>query len=86
MEGTMKLSEYLNRNSISQKTFATSINASQGYVSHIVVGRHAPRGIMAINIAAATQWAVTPHELNATDYPNPTDGLPPEHQCTAPAA
>lgn len=33
-----------------------------------------------IEIARATDWKVTPHELNARLYPNPKDGLPLELQ------
>lgn len=31
-----------------------------------------------IDIARATNWTVTPHELNPALYPNPKDGLPRE--------
>ncbi|MDZ7180268.1 hypothetical protein U4Z48_18120, partial [Escherichia coli] len=28
----------------------------------------------------ATGWIVTPHEIDGSTYPNPTDGLPVEYQ------
>ncbi len=82
----MKLGEYLSSKGISQQEFGKKLDLTQGYVSHVVVGRHSPRGSMAVKIAAATDFQVTPHDLNAMDYPNPTDGIPPEHQSNVTAA
>lgn len=76
----MKLGDYLNTRGISQKKFGALIGKTQGYVSHVVVGRHIPLGEIAIAMAAASNWCVTPHELNPRVYPNPTDGMPVEHQ------
>lgn len=76
----MKLGDYLSVSGISQKKFGVLVGKTQGYISHVVVGRHIPIGEVAIAIAAASEWRVTPHELNPFIYPNPTDGLPIEHQ------
>lgn len=74
----MKLGEYLAKNGISQRKFGELAGITQGYVSHIIVGRHKPRGSKAVEMAAVTGFVVTPHDLNPEDYPNPTDGMPPE--------
>jgi DNA-binding transcriptional regulator YdaS (Cro superfamily) len=37
------------------------------------------RGVPAdeiLRVCRAVGWAVTPHEINPTIYPNPTDGIP----------
>lgn len=33
-----------------------------------------------LDVAAATDWAVTPHELAPELYPHPEDGLPPDRR------
>lgn len=76
----MKLGDYLNASGISQKNFGVLVGKTQGYISHVVVGRHIPLGEVAIAMAAASEWRVTPHELNPLVYPNPTDGMPVEKQ------
>ncbi|MEG3135501.1 helix-turn-helix transcriptional regulator [Rouxiella sp. T17] len=76
----MKLREYLRSNSMPQCKFAQKVGRSQGYISLVVSGRYILKGKMARQWAEATNFHVTPHDLNAEDYPNPTDGLPPEHQ------
>ncbi|AHG09833.1 hypothetical protein ECOK1180_4041 [Escherichia coli OK1180] len=35
-----------------------------------------PQGRKAIEWAKATDWNVTPHELNPYDYPDMEDGIP----------
>lgn len=79
----MKLEEYLDTHDISQREFGALVGVSQGYVSHVIVGRHKPYGKKAIEWAEATRWRVTPHELNPDIYPNPFDGLPEEIKVTA---
>lgn len=32
-----------------------------------------------LTVSRATGWRVTPHDLRPDIYPNPTDGLPPDH-------
>ncbi|UMR99295.1 helix-turn-helix domain-containing protein [Escherichia coli] len=76
----MKLNEYLKINQIRQSSFAKAVGVSQGFVSAVIIGRYVPKGRNAIEWSKATGWAVTPHELNPHDYPNPTDGLPVEFQ------
>lgn len=36
-------------------------------------------------LCEALQWQVTPHEINAYVYPNPTDGLPADVQSNSTA-
>lgn len=76
----MKLDDYLHKNRITQAAFGIRAGFTQGHISQIIAGRMIPKGSKARCIAEATNWQVTPHELNPVDYPNPTDGLPPEHQ------
>lgn len=35
-----------------------------------------------IPFCEALAWDVTPHQIDPELYPNPTDGLPPDHQST----
>lgn len=72
----MKLCDYLKQNRIKQADFARTAGVSQGYVSQILSGKYKPKGNKAIRWSAATNWLVTPHELNSEDYPNERDGLP----------
>lgn len=72
----MKLIDYLKQNRIKQADFAKAAGVSQGYVSQILNGKYKPKGKKAIRWSAATNWQVTPHELNSEDYPNENDGLP----------
>lgn len=32
-----------------------------------------------IRVAESTGWSITPHQLRPDIYPNPCDGLPPDH-------
>ncbi|THD51861.1 XRE family transcriptional regulator [Enterobacteriaceae bacterium ML5] len=81
----MKLGEYLAKNGINQREYGALAGVTQGYVSHVVVGRHKPRGSKAVKMAAVTGYQVTPHDLNPEDYPNPTDGLPADVQSNSTA-
>ncbi|EJN3583889.1 helix-turn-helix transcriptional regulator [Escherichia coli] len=72
----MTLDEYLRQSSIKQADFAAIVGVSQGFVSGVITGRYMPQGRKAIEWAKATDWNVTPHELNPHDYPNMEDGIP----------
>ncbi|MBM7346082.1 helix-turn-helix domain-containing protein [Pantoea coffeiphila] len=72
----MDLNDYLKQNSISQSDYAITVGVSQGFVSQVIAGKYKPKGRKAIQWSEATNWQVTPHELNCDDYPNKTDGLP----------
>ncbi|HGJ5857957.1 helix-turn-helix domain-containing protein [Arsenophonus nasoniae] len=72
----MTLNEYLLHKKISQTSFATIVGVSQGFISQVIAGKYKPKGCKAIEWSRATEWLVTPHELNSDDYPNVTDGLP----------
>lgn len=72
----MKLNEYLSRKNISQSSFAVMVGVSQGFISQVIAGKYKPRGSRAIEWSRATEWIVTPHDLNSEDYPNAADGLP----------
>ncbi|AVX37798.1 TPA: helix-turn-helix domain-containing protein [Yersinia enterocolitica] len=72
----MNLNDYLKQNGISQADYAVAAGVTQGFVSQVIAGRYKPKGRKAIQWSEATNWAVTPHELNSDDYPNKTDGLP----------
>ncbi len=74
----MRLSDYLKEKGISQAFFAMQVGVTQGYVSQVIAGKYKPRGARAIEWSLATEWHVTPHELNDEDYPNHMDGLPAE--------
>ena len=59
---------------------ATALRTSPQRINNWLV-----RGIPnreALNIAAATGWRVTPHELRPDIYPHPDDGLPVELRST----
>lgn len=74
----MKLNDYLKQKHVKQADFAKAAGVSQGYVSQVLSGKYIPKGKNALRWAAATNWLVTPHELNSDDYPNADDGLPAE--------
>ncbi|HGJ5854911.1 MAG TPA: transcriptional regulator [Arsenophonus nasoniae] len=78
----MKLNDYLSKNSINQQKFAALVGATQGFVSHVITGRSFPSGRNTLLWSKATNWCVTPHELNPDIYPNPTDGIPANKQTT----
>lgn len=72
----MNLGEYLHHFRITQKDFAQIVGASQGMISHVITGRAKLTGEKILRWCEATQWMVTPHEIDCRAYPNPTDGLP----------
>ncbi|HEL9997609.1 TPA: helix-turn-helix transcriptional regulator [Escherichia coli] len=76
----MNLGEYLHHFRITQRAFAEMVGASQGMVSHVITGRAKLTGEKNLRWCEATNWLVTPHELDSSTYPNPTDGLPVEYQ------
>ncbi|MCU6369997.1 helix-turn-helix domain-containing protein [Enterobacter quasiroggenkampii] len=76
----MKLKDYLQRNRITQKEFAKKVNVSQAHVSRVASGTWSVKGRVALHWSQATDWNVTPHELSPSDYPHPSDGIPPEIQ------
>ncbi|RTQ01272.1 XRE family transcriptional regulator [Enterobacter sp. WCHEn045836] len=78
----MKLNEFLKKSNMRQADFAVLAGVSQARVSRAVAGIQPVRGRIARKWAEITNWQVTPHELCPEDYPNPTDGLPPEIQFT----
>ncbi|KQN46913.1 regulator [Serratia sp. Leaf50] len=82
----MKLKEYLRVNKIPQHKFALTVGRSQGYISQVLSGRYILRGKVARQWSEATAFQVTPHDLNAEDYPNLTDGIPPDRLTNVTAA
>lgn len=72
----MKLIDYLAIKSLTQESFASMVGSTQGFVSHVITGRSFPGGRKALLWSQATDWLVTPHDLNPEVYPNPTDALP----------
>lgn len=72
----MQLNQYLTQNNLTQEEFAKLVNKTQGFISHYLTGRYKLSAITTLNWAAATEYAVTPHELSPHLYPNPADGLP----------
>ncbi|MDJ0475614.1 helix-turn-helix transcriptional regulator [Pantoea eucalypti] len=71
----MKLNDYLQKNALTQAEFASLVGVSQGYVSQVLTGKCKLRGSAAIKWSQITNWQVTPHELNSSDYPNVLDGV-----------
>lgn len=82
----MNLKDYLRANRIPQREFALRVGCAQSYVSLVSSGHYILKGKVARQWSEATGFQVTPHDLNAEDYPNPTDGIPPEHQSNVTAA
>lgn len=82
----MKLKDYLKEMRITQGEFAVIVGRSQALVSRIVSGVLLPGSDTTLIVAKATDYAVTPHELNPNIYPNPTDGLPQEQDGSTVAA
>ncbi|ELX1534648.1 helix-turn-helix transcriptional regulator [Escherichia coli] len=76
----MNLGEYLHHSGITQKHFAEIVGVTQGMVSHVITGRAKLTGEKILRWCEATGWIVTPHEIDSSTYPNPTDGLPVECQ------
>jgi len=71
----MNLNEYLQKNALTQCQFASLVGVSQGYVSQVITGKSKLRGSAAIKWSQTTNWQVTPHELNSSDYPHALDGM-----------
>jgi DNA-binding transcriptional regulator YdaS (Cro superfamily) len=75
----MNLRTYLDALPPGGKTaFAKRLGIAGTYLYQLTVGIRDIPPTRAIEIAAATGWRVTPHELRPDLYPNPDDGLPPE--------
>lgn len=72
----MNLNEFLKKRGVTQSAFAKSVGVTQGYVSQVLAGNYKPKGKTALRWSEATNWEVTPHEINSDDYPNMTDGIP----------
>ncbi|EAM8673184.1 transcriptional regulator [Salmonella enterica] len=72
----MKLEKYLTLKKIKQQDFAITVGKTQGYISRIANETCKLKGDEVIKWAAATNYAVTPHDLRPDLYPNPNDGLP----------
>lgn len=72
----MKLGDYLKLSGLSQRAFGEKVGASQGMVSHVITGRYKPRGPNILSWCEATEWRVTPHDIDSATYPNYTDGVP----------
>ena len=78
----MNLNQYINRHPRTARRLVRERIAERAGVKEPVI-RHYANGTRpvpakhAIPIAEATGFAVLPHDLCATIYPNPTDGLPP---------
>lgn len=83
MEDCMKLIDYLATHSLSQEQFASMVGATQGFVSHVITGRSLPGGRKVLLWSKATNWLVTPHDLNPDLYPNPEDAIPPRKEQSA---
>ncbi|EFK2997271.1 helix-turn-helix domain-containing protein, partial [Escherichia coli] len=82
----MNLGEYLHHSRITQKDFAEIVGVTQGMVSHVITGRAKLTGGKVLRWCEATGWVVTPHEIDSSTYPNPTDGIPVDYQAnTQPA-
>ncbi|EFE8004149.1 helix-turn-helix transcriptional regulator [Escherichia coli] len=82
----MNLGEYLYHSRITQKDFAEIVGVTQGMVSHVITGRAKLTGGKVLRWCEATGWVVTPHEIDSSTYPNPTDGIPVDYQAnTQPA-
>ncbi|EGD9092289.1 helix-turn-helix transcriptional regulator, partial [Escherichia coli] len=82
----MNLREYLHHSRITQKDFAEIVGVTQGMVSHVITGRAKLTGGKVLRWCEATGWVVTPHEIDSSTYPNPTDGIPVDYQAnTQPA-
>lgn len=78
----MDLKTYLKSNRITQQQFADAVGCSQSSISCVIKGKSRFGPEMAVEVAAATNYEVTPHELRPTIFVNPTDGIPEERQNT----
>lgn len=72
----MKLGEYLKLSGLSQRAFGEKVGASQGMVSHVITGRYRLKGPTILLWCEATEWSVTPHDIDSATYPNLTDAIP----------
>lgn len=71
------LGQYLSTlNDFERGEFASACGTSNGYLIQISGGFRKASAEMAMKIAAASQYQVTPHLLRPDLYPNPTDALP----------
>ncbi|WP_367376575.1 transcriptional regulator [Hafnia alvei] len=76
----MDLKTYLKSNRITQQQFADIVGCSQSSISSVIKGKSKFGPETAVEVAAATNYKVTPHELRPTIFIRPTDGIPEEHQ------
>lgn len=67
-----------------QTNLALHINVTQAHVwGWINRSSGKVPGEYCIDIARATAWKITPHELRPDIYPHPRDGLPEPIRCAA---
>lgn len=59
-----------------RRRFAAQVGIAPAYLYQIEKGLKPAPVRRVIDIAKASGWAVTPHDLYPEMYPNPTDGLP----------
>ena len=76
----MTLIEWMLTTGTSQKALAERLQITEGAISHWVTGRKTMAAERVLDVAAITDFRVTPHELRPDLYPNVTDGLPVERQ------
>lgn len=62
---------------------ATEAKTSIGNLWQVAYGHGACSSAKARDIAAATAWEVTPHQIAPKHFPYPLDGLPPEKRAVA---
>ncbi|WP_406706677.1 transcriptional regulator [Sodalis sp.] len=70
----------------SQAELGRRIGLPQQVISRWVNGRQQVPAERIIPLCALLDWDITPHELRPDLHPNPTDGLPPDHQITSAGA
>jgi DNA-binding transcriptional regulator YdaS (Cro superfamily) len=71
------LLDFINQLDAEQKQcFASGLGTSPAYLLQIAYGHAKASPLMALAIAKATGYKVTPHALLPNVYPYPSDGIP----------
>ena len=74
----MNLKQWVKR--VGTREAARRIGAAESGVRHWVGGLRPVPADRVLDIASATEWQVTPHEIRSDLYPYPCDGIPPERR------
>lgn len=83
----MQLTEYLEKSGCSQAAFGRRVGVkgvTQSAVAQWIAGGRV-KAEQVLDVAAASGWRVSPHDLRPDLYPHPDDGMPKTVELPLPA-